>query len=156
MQNHSMHVPPSKRHPEGYVTPRKGHCAHNPSGKDQLYPDEILEIGERQFGALTKKRPCPIKLGFRQNGNRYDKLIAGWVQYWNDILKPRDPLDSNLVKALVASESGFDPKQLADRKNPNSARGLIQITNKTRKILGDEKGEIRDHYLTVGSCAVPL
>lgn len=25
----------------------------------------------------------------------------------------------------------------------------MQITNETRKILGDEKGELRDHYLTL-------
>jgi soluble lytic murein transglycosylase-like protein len=57
-------------------------------------------------------------------------------------------LDSNLFKALVASESGFKPNALANRKNPKSARGLTQITDETRKILADERGELRDHYLT--------
>jgi len=33
-------------------------------------------------------------------------------------------------------------------KNTNSARGLSQITNNTRKILSDEKGELKDHYIT--------
>lgn len=50
---------------------------------------------------------------------------------------------------MIASESGFDPNILANSKNSNSARGLLQITNDTRKILGDEKGELKDHYLTL-------
>src|SRR5207302_719273 len=33
-------------------------------------------------------------------------------------------------------------------KNQNSARGLMQITNQTRKILDDSGGEIKDHYVT--------
>jgi len=72
-----------------------------------------------------------------------------WTKYWNDVLKPSTPLDPDIVKALIASESGFDPTILANKKNKNSARGLMQITNDTRKILGDEKGELKDHYLTL-------
>lgn len=143
---HPMHVPPSKTHPTGYVTTRRAHCAHNPSGKDQLYPDEILEMTDNQFKNV-KNRPCPMPLEFK-NGNKFDDLIAGWTQYWNEVLQPNIPLDPNLVKALIASESGFDPMILANKKNSNSARGLTQITNETRKILGDEKGEIKDHYIT--------
>lgn len=142
-----MHVPPSKKHPGGSITTRHAHCAHNPSGKDQMYPEEIKEISDRHFSKL-KKKPCPFPLKF-PNGAKYDDLIAGWVQYWNDIFSPKDPLDPNLIKALIASESGFDPIMLANKKNSNSARGLMQITNKTRKILGNEKGELKDHFLTV-------
>jgi hypothetical protein len=58
-------------------------------------------------------------------------------------------LEPNIVKALIASESRFIPTLLANKKNSNSARGLMQITNESRKILGDEKSEIHDHYLTV-------
>jgi len=79
----------------------------------------------------------------------YDDLIAGWTKYWNDVLKPEEKLHPNVVKALIASESSFRPKQLANPKNSNSARGLMQITNNTRKILADEKGELKDHYLTL-------
>lgn len=143
---HTRHNPPSKTHPEGSVSTVRWHCAHNPTGRDQLYPDEIREIGLNHFKAI-KKKPCPMPLE-RPNGSKYDDLIAGWTQYWNDVLKPKIPLDPNLVKALVASESGFDPLVLANRKNSNSARGLTQITNATRKILGDENGELKDHYIT--------
>ena len=75
-------------------------------------------------------------------------MIAGWAQYWSDVLSPNDPVDPNLVKALIASESGFNPTLLANKRNPNSARGLTQITNGTRKILGDEKGELKEHFVT--------
>jgi hypothetical protein len=143
---HEMHTPPSKEHPEGYITTRHEHCARNPSGKDVLYPDEIKKISEQHFSDL-KNKPCPLELGFHGIGNKYDNIIAGWVQYWNDILKPDIPLTPNLIKALIASESKFNPNILANKKNQNSARGLTQIRNDTRKILGNEKGELKNHYV---------
>jgi len=142
-----MRVPPSKSHPAGSITNRRGHCARNPSGKDQLYPDEILEITQQSFKEL-KTKPCQSDLGFKIKGTQFDDLIAGWTKYWNEVLKPKVPLKSNIVKALIASESGFNPNMLANKKNSNSARGLMQILNSTRKTLGDEKGEIKDHFLT--------
>jgi len=142
---HSRHNPPSKAHPEGSISTVHWHCARNPSGKDQLYPDEIRRVASQYFQGL-KNKPCSLTLGF-SNGARYDAQIAGWTQYWNDVLKPSDPLDPNFVKALIATESGFDPDVLADKKNQNSARGLMQITNSTREILGDDGGEIKDHCI---------
>ena len=71
------------------------------------------------------------------------------MQYWNDIFKSKNPLDPNLVKALIATESSFRKDLLANKKNQNSARGLMQVTNGSRKILGDEKGELKEHFLTV-------
>jgi hypothetical protein len=148
VRTHPLHVPPSKTHPEGSITTRHEYCARNPSGKDQLYPEEIQEIAKQNFANL-KNKPCPIDLGYHNKGDKYDDLISGWVQYWNDVLKPDKPLESNLVKALIATESSFDPNQLANKKDSNSARGLMQVTNDTRKILGDEKGELKDHFLTI-------
>ncbi|MFN8370282.1 MAG: transglycosylase SLT domain-containing protein [Bacteriovoracaceae bacterium] len=144
---HQMRVRRSKKHPEGGITTRHGHCANNPTKKDQLYPDEINEIADKNFSQLTKKLNS-ISSIFK-NGDRFDSLIIGWTQYWNEVLEPIDPLNPSLVKALIASESGFDPLQLANKKNSNSARGLTQITNNTRKILSDEKGELKNHYLTL-------
>ncbi len=147
-RTHPLKIPPGKKNPAGGVITRYGHCVHNPTGKDQLYPDEIQEMAKQNFSKI-KEKPCPIDLRFKNKGNQYDDLIAGWTQYWNDVLKPDTPLDPNIVKALIASESGFDPQILANKKDQNSARGLMQITNKTRKILADEKGELKDHYLTL-------
>lgn len=148
VSTHPLRIPPSKIHPEGSVTTRKGHCAKNPSGKDQLYLDEILEISQSKFSNV-KARPCPQDLGFQKSGNQFDDLIAGWTQYWNDVFEPEIPLDPNIVKALIASESGFKADRLANKKNSNSARGLMQLLNSTRKTLGDEKGELEDRFLTI-------
>lgn len=148
VREHSMHTPPSKKNPGGSTTIRHAHCANNPSGKDQLYHDEIQEIAGKSFIHVNEK-PCPLDLGFKGKGAEYDDFIAGWTKYWNDILTPVEPLRSNVVKALIASESGFNPEMLANKKNSNSARGLMQILNSTRKMLGDERGELHDHFLTV-------
>ena len=147
-RTHPLKIPPSKKNPAGGVTTRQGHCVLNPTGKDQLYPDEIHEIAERNFLNL-KIKPCPIDLKFKGLGNKFDHLIAGWTQYWNEVLSPDIPLSPDIVKALIASESSFEAEDLANKKNQNSARGLMQVTNDTRKILGDEKGELKNHYLTL-------
>ncbi len=146
VRTHPLNVPPSKRSPVGSVTTRHFHCAHNPSGKDKMEPVEMEEIAEQYF-LKVKNKPCATSLKFK-NGTKYDNLIAGWTRYWNDVLKPKDLLKPNLIKALIASESGFDALLLADKKNQNSARGLMQITNKSRKILANEAGELREHFVS--------
>jgi hypothetical protein len=148
VRTHPLHVPSSKTHPEGSVTTRHEHCARNPSGKDQLYPEEIQEIANQNFSSL-KNRPFPLPSKFGSQGSKYDDFIAGWVQYWNGVLKPDEPLDPNLVKPLIASESGFNPNTLANKKNSNTARGLMQITNDTRKLLDGFQGDPKDHLITV-------
>lgn len=150
VKTHPLTIPPSKKNPQGGVTIRRGHCARNPTGKDQLYPDEIKEIAKQNFSKV-KERPCPTDLGFSgaNKGSQYDELIAGWTKYWNDIFRPEPPLDPNVVKALIATESRFDHQIWANPKDKNSARGLMQITNETRKILSDETGELKDHFLTL-------
>ncbi len=91
--------------------------------------------------------PTPYNLGF-SNGNEFDLPIAGWTKFWNDIFQPKISLDPNLVKALVASESGFRTKvQLPSKAGP--ARGLIQVTEQARKILGNSEGELRDFLITI-------
>ena len=112
-----------------------------------MNPVEMQEIADERFSKL-KNKPCPLSLRFR-NGAKYDDFIAGWVHYWNDVIGDKNPLGPNMVKALIASESGFRPRLLADKKNANSARGLTQILNETRMILGDELGELKDHYVSV-------
>lgn len=148
VRTHPLHVPPNKTHPQGSLTTRHNHCARNPSGKDQLYPEEIQEVARQNFSNI-KNKPCPLPSKFGAKGSQYDDLIAGWVQYWNDVMKPDEHLDPNLVKAMIASESGFDPNRLANKKNSNSARGLMQITNDTRKLLGGDHGDLKDHLITV-------
>ena len=76
VRTHPLSIPPSKKNPAGGITTRRGRCASNPTGKDQLYPDEIQEMAEQNFSKV-KEKPCPIDLGFEDVGNQYDDFIAG-------------------------------------------------------------------------------
>jgi hypothetical protein len=91
--------------------------------------------------AFSKNAPRPTAQNLNYpDGNAYDELIAGWVDYFNREFNVRPPLDPNLVKALIASESSFD----VDPKRNKKARGLGQITKQTLKIILDPKGEISE------------
>lgn len=122
-------------------------CANNPSGLDQIYSEEITEIASRYFSSLSGP-PKGDPLGF-ERGNDYDVLIRGWTRFWNEVLKSKEPLDPDLIKALIATESRFNPKARPLGKNPRRARGLMQVTSKTREILSDENGELKDFLVNV-------
>jgi hypothetical protein len=132
--------PPSK-------TIRHFHCARNPSGKDQLPALEIHDIARRHFLRL-RGAPCSSALKFK-DGDTFDPLIRGWTRYWNEVLKPKEALDANLVKALIASESGFDRESGKSRKGRNAALGLMRINAQAVAALRDERGEIKEHYVTL-------
>ncbi len=142
-----------RRHPKnltsGKVTDHDGHCRKNKKSKSEFYHgDELKLIAETHFGTLVSDReamPVPDSLGF-PNGNKYDLLIAGWTKFWNEVLRPGDPLSPDFVKALIATESSFNlVKDQTSSDGP--ARGLIQITDSSRKILQDLKGELKDHHI---------
>lgn len=136
-----------RRTPKGSQTTVHGHCRANPSQKDQIYSFELAEISKRHFNKV-RFMPSSDDLGYRR-GNEYDRLIAGWTKYWNEVLKPEHPLRPNLVKALIATESSFNPKAKALASKRNWARGLTQVTDQTLRILSDEKGEVRDHLVNI-------
>lgn len=127
----------------------KGFCRKNSSRKDQIYSEELEHIKNKYFSKL-KELPTRDNLDFKYRGNRYDHIIAGWTKYWNEVLSPKDPLDPNLVKALIATESSFvrDAKIFAG-KRAGYARGLMQVTDWTLEILRDEKGELRNHLVNL-------
>ncbi len=52
-----------------------------------MYPDEIQEIAKKHF-SNAKEKACSISLKFK-NGSKFDDLIAGWVLFWNGVMKPR-------------------------------------------------------------------
>ena len=147
VNEHPLTIPPSKSKPRGGVTTRRGHCHGNPSHRDQLYPDEMNEMRNLYFSALNglpNKDPSG-----RSERDQYDNLIRGWTQYWNEVFNPKEALDPNLVKALIATESDFNPKADTRAKGFGRARGLMQVTDGTRKILKDEKGELQDRFVNV-------
>ncbi len=120
----------------------------NPSGRDQIYLHEIQDIADREFEKIVGP-PCSHDLDF-PDGNEYDALIRGWTKYWNEIFQPTDPLDPDLVKALIATESGFRPEsKIRAGKKAGWARGLLQVTDWTQFTLSDEDGELREHLVNV-------
>ncbi len=144
---HRNSVKPSKENPQGGTAIQSGHCRKNPSKKDHLYKDDIIEISQRYFSDLQGS-PSSNDLGFGSDNNIYDSLIRGWTQYWNDVLKPKDPLDADLVKALIASESGFKKDAWNGIKGGGGAHGLMQVLNKSVPLLGDAK-ELNDHFVNL-------
>jgi hypothetical protein len=141
-----------KGHPmrtrSGNVVQRRGGCVQNRSGKDQIYTDEMELISQSEFDQLSGL-PAGKRLGFSQ-GSKFDREIRGWCKYWNDVLGAQDPIDPDLVKALIATESGFRASvKIKDGRGQGHATGLMQITDATRLILSDEDGELKDHLVNV-------
>ena len=144
---YTVHIPPSKRHPNGIVTTRHQHCANNSSKKDILFFDEIIAVGSKYFSILSGPPAAKVLTAEFPRADDYDQLIRGWVSYWNDIFQEKEPLNPNLIKALIASESSFDPNP----KKIKGAHGLLQIQDKTLHILSDFKGELKDHLVYLSS-----
>jgi hypothetical protein len=152
VRTHSEHIPPSKKHPQGQTITRHEHCALNPSHKDVLSFDEIHAITIKNFANLSG--PPALATGLLadfKNVDKYDDLIRGWVHYWNDIFALKDPLNPNLVKALMATESGFkaDAKNKDYKNKKKHAYGLLQVTEETAGILKNHKGELKNYLIDV-------
>lgn len=149
VREHPRRIKPSRKYPFERTTSVEGHCRENPSHKEHLYSDEIHEIAHNQFQSL-RGAPKSNSLGF-DNGNEYDSLIRGWTRYWNDIFAPSPRLDPDLVKALIASESGFDPNTTNKKKGKKLASGLMQVTHETVEVLRDDGGELNDHLININT-----
>lgn len=164
MKSNKEKRPPTKAHPWRMCTDGQhwvrdhdrsntkhgvhGYCRHNHSGKDEIQELEMGEIADKYFSEL-KGAPCPKTLGFSQGG-KFDDLIRGWTKYWNEVLQPNEPLDPNLVKAIIATESGFRARnENPGNKRIGKARGLMQVTEESWKILKNEKGELKDHFVVL-------
>jgi uncharacterized protein with HEPN domain len=147
---HPRNVPPSTKNPDGTTDVRE-HCRKNPSGKDQLYPQEMDSMLQRFLHEFQGQRLN--ELTEFPESSAYDQQILFWTEYWNELLAGASGnLDANLVKALMGSESGFNPRVKPVKAGKgNFARGIMQITDQTRKILANEKGELKDHYLTLSA-----
>ena len=145
-------MPASSKGP-AHETIRHGHCADNPKRKkgatvqDYLGRDEIDAIAENEFSKL-KNLPCLGHLSEFDKKEQYDRYIQGWTKYWNEVLQPKTPLDPNIIKALIASESSYNPNvKPQDAGIAGKARGFIQLTDQARHILSDPNGEMKNHYV---------
>lgn len=155
--DHSLWVPPTEKRP-GYHTTRDGHCATNPTRgktkviKDYLTAEEMQIMADKNFSTLSGS-PASGKLPeYVVGADNFDQFIRGWTKYWNDIFAPDEPLDPDLVKALIATESGFRLKPPAPNAGiAGKAHGLIQLTDQAIKALGDPKGELLNHLVKIST-----
>ena len=134
VRQHSMHAPVSKKNPTG-ITIREKHIRHLKG--TYLDSSEIESI----FKNYDKKLiTYPTKKALNQpNSDEFDDTIAVWCDYFNKKFNTNPPLEPNLIKALIASESDF----VKNPKNPK-ATGITQITNETLNALQDPDGEVND------------
>ena len=152
VRTHSERIHPSKKHPQGHTIIRHEHCARNPSHKKVLSFDEIRDISEKNFSNLSGSPALATGLLAEfDDANKYDVLIRGWVRYWNEIFQPKEPLDPNWVKALMATESSFNEKAIYNeyKLKKKYAYGLLQVTAETAGILKDHKGELSNYLIDV-------
>lgn len=132
-----MHVPISRKNPSGITTRHQHHR--------RVYASTSAEDLKQIFANYPKKKipyPSAGLLTEFKNSDAFDDLIAAWCDYFNQKFPPTSPeapLDPNIIKALIASESEFKLKA----KNKN-AHGIAQITTSTLKILQDPDGEAKD------------
>ncbi|MBI2027916.1 MAG: transglycosylase SLT domain-containing protein [Deltaproteobacteria bacterium] len=132
---HPRHVPVSKKNPSG-ITIVDQHLRRLPG--TYLDAEEIEKI----FKTYDKTRlTCPTlnNLDYK-NGNQYDEIIAFWTDYFNGKFNVDPKIHPNVIKALIASESGFDANPRGNKK----AFGITQITKQTLRILQDPNGEAKD------------
>ncbi|BAZ37710.1 hypothetical protein NIES4101_36330 [Calothrix sp. NIES-4101] len=78
--------------------------------------------------------------GTVRDPNSFDSLIVQWVNQYNNLFAPLDtdgnpnPLDPDLVKAMIFVESRFSDTAASSR---SSARGLTQVLSRERQLAGE-------------------
>lgn len=135
VREHPMHVPVSKKNPDG-TTIRDRHLRRLKG--TYLDAAEIEEIF-KNYDRKNITYPAKKKLS-QPNSDKYDEIIAVWCDYFNKKFNSQPPLDPNVVKALIASESDF----LEDPPRNPKATGIAQITPETHRIVQDPEGEVKD------------
>jgi len=123
VREHPRHVPVSNKNPDG-ITIVDRHIRRLKG--TYLDPDEIDTVFKNQ----CRKNliwPTAGKMDHLKNADKYDELIAVWTDYFNKKFNIEPPLDPDVVKALIATESGFR----IDPKENNKAFVITQITPKT-------------------------
>ena len=135
VREHPLHVPVSKKNPSG-ITIRDRHQRRlNGTYLDMTEIESIFKNYNRK-GIVY---PASGKLK-QKNADKYDDEIAVWTDYFNKKFNAIPPLDPDVIKALIDSESDFR----IDPRKDGKAFGITQITPKTLKIVQDPKGEAND------------
>lgn len=136
VRSHLLHVPISKKNPNG-LTIRDQHLRRLPG--TFLDFDEIKQTF-KNYNRKNLVYPSRQKLKQFKDADKYDDVIAVWVDYFNKKFDQSSPLDPDVVKALIASESAFR----VDPKENKTAFGITQITKETLKVLQDSNGESKE------------
>lgn len=136
VHKHPRHVPVSPKNPDG-VTIVDQHLRRLKG--TYLDPEEINSIF-KNYDRNGLIYPSSGKLSIYKNSDKYNEIIAVWTDYFNKKFKADPILDPDIVKALIASESGFR----ADPPENKKAFGISQITPSTLKILQDPNGEAKE------------
>ncbi len=138
VRKHPLHVPVSEKNPTA-VTIRDRHLRRlKGTYLDATEMESIFKNYDRKGVVYPTKGKLTAKY---KRADKYDEVIAVWTDYFNKKFNADPPLDPDVVKALIASESSFNPDPLGNRK---IALGIAQITKKTLKILKDPKGETKE------------
>ncbi len=134
VREHIRKVPISKKNPQG-TTVVDRHLRHiDGQYLDQKMIDEVFSSYKKNNLVYPSKNSLLFP-----NGSKFDILIAVWCDYFNKKFGLNPGLDPNMIKALIATESGFDP----NAKNKN-ALGLTQVTKDTLKIIQNLSGEAKE------------
>jgi len=136
VREHPLHVPVSEKNPTG-ITIRDRHLRRLKG--TYLDVDEIESI-LKNYDRKGIIYPTKGKLNDYPDADKYDDAIAVWTDYFNKKFNADPPLDPDVVKALMASESGFRTNPRENKK----AFGITQITPSTLKIAQDQKGEAKE------------
>ena len=75
VREHTVHIAPSKKHPNGIVSIVHEHCANNPSHKDELPYAEIQHITQTYFSNLSGPPAAGVLTEF-PNADQFDHQIC--------------------------------------------------------------------------------
>jgi predicted nucleotidyltransferase len=123
------------------------HCRWNKSRHDILKTDEIHLIAQSGIFKNVSIKASPNNLKFPHFKPYFDELINGWCAYWNYTLKAKDPIHPNLVKALLATESGFEVNPKGGKGD--TAIGIGQLMPVTIGYLSQRNKELKDHFIEI-------
>lgn len=136
VREHQMKVPKSEKNPDGFAI-RDQHLRRlQGTYLDSKEIESILKTYDRSDIPF----PTKGKLNIYKGADKYDDTIAVWTDFFNKKFNADPPIDPDVIKALIASESSFDSNPKQNRK---IARGIAQITKSTLKIVQDPNGEAK-------------
>ncbi len=141
VHQHPRRVAPSEKNPSG-ITIVDQHLRRLPG--TFLNEDEIAKV-YKSYERKNLVYPNAGKLTDEyKDADKYDDQIAVWTDYFNKKFAISPPIDPDVFKALIGSESDFK----ADPKGNKIAIGIAQITKETLVVIQDPTGEVKDFIFT--------